>query len=79
MPALFQHVTKAAMDRQKSIANTKHKLKKKIKKLCSCSTQLVTKFILLINVKVSIIVGILAFINMVNTSVRLKRKKLLVC
>ena len=34
--------------------------------LFSCSTQLSTKFILLINVKMPTIVGILAFISMVN-------------
>ena len=39
----------------------------------SCSTQLSTKFILLINVKMPSIVGILTFISMINTtSERLK-------
>ena len=38
-----------------------------------CSTQLSTKFILLINVKVSTIVGVLTFISMINiTSESLK-------
>ena len=37
-------------------------------KLFSCSTQLSTKFILLINVKMPIIVGILTFISRINTS-----------
>ena len=37
-------------------------------KLFSCSTQLSTKFILLINVKMPTIVGILTFISMINTS-----------
>ena len=36
-------------------------------KLFSYSTQLSTKFILLINVKMPTIVGILTFINMINT------------
>ena len=45
-------------------------------KLFSCSTQLSTKFILLINVKMSTIVGILTFISMINTtSERLKGVK----
>ena len=33
-----------------------------------CSTQLSTKFILLINVKMPTIVGILTFISMINTT-----------
>ena len=37
-------------------------------KLFSYSTQLSTKFILLINVKMPTIVGILTFITMINTS-----------
>ena len=37
-------------------------------KLFSCSTQLSTKFILLINVKMQTIVGILTFISMINTT-----------
>ena len=37
-------------------------------KLFSCSTQLNTKFILLINVKMPTIVGILTFISMINTT-----------
>ena len=42
-------------------------------KLIPCSTQLSTKFILLINVKMPTIVGILTFISMINTtSERLK-------
>ena len=41
----------------------------------SCSTQLSTKFILLINVKMPTIVGILTFISMINTiSERLKAR-----
>ena len=39
----------------------------KVIKLCSCSAQLSTKFILLINVKMSIIVGMLTYISMINT------------
>ena len=37
-------------------------------KLFSCSIQLSTKFILLINVKMPTIVGILTFISMINTT-----------
>ena len=37
-------------------------------KLCSCSTQLSIKFILLISVKMPTIVGILTFISMMNTT-----------
>ena len=44
-----------------------------------CSTQLSTKFILLINVKIPTIVGILTIINMINTTYeRLKAKHLFV-
>ena len=44
-------------------------------KLLPCSTQLSTKFILLINVKMPTIVGILTFISMINTtSERLKAR-----
>ena len=39
-----------------------------VMKLFSCSTQLSTNFILLINVKMPTIVGILTFISMINTS-----------
>ena len=46
-------------------------------KLFSCSTQLSSKFILLINVKVPTIVGILTLISMINTtSERLKARNL---
>ena len=37
-------------------------------KLFSCSTQLSTKFILLIYVKMPTIVGMLTFMSMINTS-----------
>ena len=48
-------------------------------KLVSCSTQLSTKFILLINVKMPTIVGILTFISMINrTSKRLKARNFFV-
>ena len=40
----------------------------KVIKLFSCSTQLSTKFIKLINVKMPTIVSILTFISMINTS-----------
>ena len=49
-------------------------------KLFSCSTQLSTKFILLINVKMPTIVGILTFISMINTtSKRLKARNFFIC
>ena len=49
-------------------------------KLFTCSTQLITKFILLINVKISTIVGILTFICMINTtSERLKARNFFIC
>ena len=48
--------------------------------LFSCSTQLSTKFILLINVKMPTIIGILTFISMINTtSERLKARYFLIC
>ena len=37
-------------------------------KLFSCSTQLSTKFILLINIKMPTMVGILTFISKINTT-----------
>ena len=49
-------------------------------KLFSNSTQSSTKFILLINVKMPTIVGILTFIDMINTtSERLKARNFLIC
>ena len=49
-------------------------------KLFSCSTQLSTKFILLINVKMPTIVGILTFISMINTtSERLNTINFFIC
>ena len=46
-------------------------------KTFSCSTQLSTKFILLINVKIA---GILTFISMINTtSERLKARNFFIC
>ena len=49
-------------------------------KLFSCSTQLSMKFILIINVKMPIIVGILTFISMINTtSEGLKARNFLNC
>ena len=49
-------------------------------KLFPCSTQLSTKFILLINVKMPTIVGILTFISMINTtSERLKVRYFFIC
>ena len=49
-------------------------------KLFSSSTQLRTKLILLINVKMPTIVGILTFISMINTtSERLKARNFFIC
>ena len=49
-------------------------------KLFSCSTQLSTKFILLLNDKMPTIVGILTFISIINTtSDRLKARNCLIC
>ena len=49
-------------------------------KLFSCSTQLSTKFIQLINVKIPTIVGILTFSSMINTtSERLKARDFFIC
>ena len=52
----------------------------KVIKLFPCSTQLSTKFILLMNVQMPTIVGILTFINMINaTSERLKPRNFFIC
>ena len=49
-------------------------------KLFSSSTQLSTKFILLIKVKMSTIVGILTFISKINTTPeRLKTRNFFIC
>ena len=48
-------------------------------KLFSCSTQLSTKFILLINVKMPTIVGILTFSKINTASEKVKAIKLLIC
>ena len=49
-------------------------------KLFSCSTQLIMKFILLINVIMPTIVGILKFISMINkTSERLQARNFFIC
>ena len=49
-------------------------------KKCSYSTQLSTKFILLINVKMPTIVGILTFISMINaTSESHKARNFFIC
>ena len=49
-------------------------------KLFSYSTQLSTKFIMLINVKMPTIVGILTFISMINTtSERLQARHFFIC
>ena len=45
----------------------------------SCSTQLSMKFIILINVKMLTIVGILAFIIIINTKYEFESKKNLYC
>ena len=49
-------------------------------KLFSCSTQLSTKFILLINVKMPTIVGISTLMSKINTtSKRLKARNFFIC
>ena len=49
-------------------------------KLFSCSTQLSTKLILLINVKMLTIDGILTFISMINTTSEIfKERNFFVC
>ena len=51
-----------------------------VNNLFSCSIQLSTTFILLINVKMPTVVGILTFISMVNTaSERLKARNFFIC
>ena len=47
-------------------------------KTFSCSTQLSIKFIMLINVKMTTIVGILIFMSMMNTSEHLKARKVFI-
>ena len=51
----------------------------KVIKNFPCSTQLSTKMILLINVKMPTVVGILTFISMINTSDRLKAINVFIC
>ena len=52
----------------------------KVIKLFSYSTQLSTKFIMLINVKITTIFGILTFISMINTlSERYTARNVLIC
>ena len=49
-------------------------------KLFSCSTELSSKFILLINVKMPTMVGIFSFISKINTtSERLKARNVFIC
>ena len=48
-------------------------------KLFPCSTQLSTKFILLINVKMPTIVGILTFISMINTASERLEARYFIC
>ena len=51
-----------------------------VKKLFPCSTQLSTKFILLISAKMPTIVGILTFISTINmTSERLEARNFFIC
>ena len=49
------------------ISHNKNSSGPDVKQLLSCSTELSSKFILLINVKMPTIVGILTFISMINT------------
>ena len=48
-------------------------------RLFSCSPQLSTKFILLINVKMPTIVDIVTFTSMIYTSERLKARNFFIC
>ena len=62
------------------ICSNKHETGPKVIKLFLCSTQLSTKFILLINVKMPTIVGILTFISMINIiSERLEARNFFIC
>ena len=57
----------------------RHVLAPRTIKLFPCSTQLNTKFIILINVKMPTIFGILTFISMINTTFEsLKARKVFV-
>ena len=71
---------KLSADKAESKENGNHGSGPKIIKLFSCSTQLSTKFILLINVKMPTIVGILTFFSKINTtSERLKARNFFIC
>ena len=68
------------MDVHKNLSRVCDQVQAQGYKTFSCSTQLSTKFILLINVKMPTIVGILTFISMINTtSERLKAINFFIC
>ena len=62
------HFVKLSADKAESKENGNHGSGPEVIKKISCSTQLSTKFILLINVKMPTIVGILTFISKINTT-----------
>ena len=65
---------------QRSLLTTKAFPGPEVIKLFSCSTQLNTKFIVLINVKMPTNVGISTFMRMINTtSERLKDRNFFIC
>ena len=68
------------IERKKGFACITSRPGPEVIKLFPCSTQLSTKLILLINIKMPTIVGILTFISMINTtSERLKALNFFIC
>ena len=62
------------------LCQTQQNIRPEVIKLFPCSTQLNTKFILLIKVKMPTIVGILIFISVINTtSESLKGRNFFIC
>ena len=75
-----QHSIEVEMFGDKCFCNIIFRPGKEIIKFFSYSTQLGTKFILLINVKMPTIVGILTFISKINTtSERSKARNFFIC
>ena len=76
----FQKLTKYSFRNTIRVSNSIHPAWTRGYKTFLYSTQLSTKFILLINVKMPTIVGILTFISMINTtSERLKARNFFIC
>ena len=63
-----EHLINICVESVKRILSQAQASSPEVIKLFPCSTQLSTKFILLINVKMLTIVGILIFISMINTT-----------